>query len=131
MDVFGAGSETTGTTAIWAMSELARNPRITERAQSEIQQVLMGKTEVVEADIQGRLLYLQLVITLRLHPPVPLLLPRLCADPTNIMGYDIPLGATVFVNAWTIGMDEKSWPNANEFNPERFEDGAIEFQVPP
>lgn len=100
-----------------------------ERAQSEIRQVLQGKAVVKEADIQGRLHYLQMVIkeTLRLHAPVPLLLPRLCAEPCKIMSYDIPQGTTVFVNAWALGRDERHWTDAEEFRPERFEDGIVDF----
>ncbi|CAO1940994.1 unnamed protein product [Urochloa humidicola] len=110
-DVFAAGSETTATTTIWAMSELVRSPRVMERAQSEVRQLLQGKTRVAEADIQGRLPYLQMVIkeTLRLHPPAPLILPRINAEPTKILGYDIPEGTTVFVNAWALGRDGKLW----------------------
>ncbi|RLN22077.1 premnaspirodiene oxygenase-like [Panicum miliaceum] len=128
-DIFAAGSETTATTTIWVMSELVRNPAVMQRAQSEVRQVLQGKTKVAEADIQGKLPYLQMVIkeTLRMHPPLPLILPRSCAEPVKIMDYDIPKGTVVFVNAWAIGRDEKSWPNANEFKPERFEDGVIDF----
>ncbi|PUZ52929.1 hypothetical protein GQ55_5G012400 [Panicum hallii var. hallii] len=128
-DVFAAGSETTATTTIWVMSELVRNPAVMQRAQSEVRQVLQGKTKVAEADIQGKLPYLQMVIkeTLRMHPPVPLILPRSCAEPIKIMDHDIPKGTTVFVNAWAIGRDDKSWPNANAFRPERFEDGVIDF----
>ena len=111
------------------MSELVRNPAVMRRAQSEVRQVLEGKTKVAEADIQGKLPYLQMVIkeTLRMHPPLPLILPRSCAQPIKIMGYDIPKGTTVFVNAWAIGRDETSWPNANQFKPERFQDGVIDF----
>ncbi|KAL6616733.1 hypothetical protein ACP70R_039003 [Stipagrostis hirtigluma subsp. patula] len=130
-ELFSAGSETTATTITWAMSELMRNPRAMGRAQSEIRQVLQGKAKVKEEDIEGRLHYLQMVIkeTLRLHPPVPLLLPRLCAgsEPCKIMGYDIPPGSTVIVNAWAIGRDEKNWTDAKEFRPERFEDGVVDF----
>ncbi|GJN16680.1 hypothetical protein PR202_gb03697 [Eleusine coracana subsp. coracana] len=123
-DVFAAGSETTATTSIWAMSELARKPHLMERAQSEVRRVLHGKSRVTEADIQGRLPYLHMVIkeTLRLHPPVPLLVPRHCDETTTILGHHVPRGATVFVNAWAIGRDENSWSNADEFRPERFED---------
>ncbi|GJM91837.1 hypothetical protein PR202_ga08254 [Eleusine coracana subsp. coracana] len=123
-DVFAAGSETTATTSIWAMSELARKPRLMERAQSEVRRVLHGKSKVAEADIQGRLPYLHMVIkeTLRLHPPVPLLVPRHCDETTTVLGHHVPRGATVFVNAWAIGRDEASWPNADEFRPERFEE---------
>ncbi|KAG0531065.1 hypothetical protein BDA96_05G241900 [Sorghum bicolor] len=132
-DVFAAGSETTATTTIWAMSELAKNPSVMQRAQSEVRRVLQGKTRVAEADIQGRRLpYLQAVIreTLRLHPPLPLILPRSCAEPITIMGHDVPAGTTVFVNAWAIGRDDRWWPDAGEFKPERFDgegDGMVDF----
>lgn len=125
-DLFAAGSETTATTTIWAMSKLVRNQRAMQRAQSEVRRVLEGKSRVAEADIQGRLPYLQTVIkeTLRLHPPAPLILPRLRSESTEILGFHVPQGSTVFVNVWAIGRDERSWPDADQFKPERFEDGA-------
>uniref|UniRef100_A0A453T2D7 Cytochrome P450 71D7 n=3 Tax=Aegilops tauschii subsp. strangulata TaxID=200361 RepID=A0A453T2D7_AEGTS len=128
-DVFSAGSETTATTTIWAMPELIRNPRIMAIAQSEVRRVLQGKTKVAEADIDGRLHYLQMVIkeTFRLHPPVPLLIPRLCTEQRKIMGFDVPPGTTVFANVWAIGRDEKSWTDAEEFKPERFESEMVDY----
>ncbi|GJN16683.1 hypothetical protein PR202_gb03700 [Eleusine coracana subsp. coracana] len=131
-ELFSAGSETTMTTITWAMSELMRNPQAMERAQAEVRQLLQGKNKVREEGIEGRLHYLQMVIkeTLRLHPPVPMLLPRLVAaegEPCQIMGFDIPPGTTVLVNAWAIGRDENSWDNATEFRPERFQDGVVDF----
>ncbi|KAM3336041.1 hypothetical protein ACQJBY_030172 [Aegilops geniculata] len=128
-DLFAAGSETTATTTIWAMSELMRSPHIMAAAQSEVRRVLHGKTEVTEADIDGRLHYLQMVIkeTFRLHPPVPLLMPRLCTEQTKVMGYDIPQGTTVFVNVSAIGRDEKSWTDASEFMPKRFDGEKVDY----
>ena len=95
-----------------------------ERAQSEVRRVLEGKTRLAEADIQGRLPYLQMVIkeTLRLHPPAPLILPRFCGQSVKVLGFDIPAGTTVFVNVWALGRDETLWADADEFKPERFED---------
>lgn len=101
-----------------------------EQAKYEIRQVLQGKAMVSEADIEGRLHYLQLVIkeTLRLHPPVPIVIPRLCSKPNSkIMGYDIPQGTSVLVNVSAIGRDEKIWKNVNEFRPERFKDDIVDF----
>ncbi|XP_044948921.1 dolabradiene monooxygenase-like [Hordeum vulgare subsp. vulgare] len=128
-DIFSAGSETTATTTIWAMSELIRNPRTMTIAQSEVRQALQGKTKVAEADIDGQLHYLQMVIkeTFRLHPPVPLLLPRLCTKQSKIMGYDVPPGTTVFVNMWAIGRDEMNWTDASEFKPERFRVEKVDY----
>lgn len=128
-DIFGAGSETTATTTIWAMSELVRSTRAMERAQSEVRRVLQGKTTVAEADIQGRLPYLQMVIkeTLRLHPPAPLIFPRFCSESVKVLGFDLPQGTTVLVNVWALGRDENLWADANEFKPQRFEDGTVDF----
>ncbi|EEC72194.1 hypothetical protein OsI_05272 [Oryza sativa Indica Group] len=129
-DLFAGGSETTSTTILWAMSELMRSPHVMEQAKYEIRQVLQGKAMVSEADIEGRLHYLQLVIkeTLRLHPPVPIVIPRLCSKPNSkIMGYDIPQGTSVLVNVSAIGRDEKIWKNVNEFRPERFKDDIVDF----
>ncbi|KQK12900.1 ent-isokaurene C2-hydroxylase [Brachypodium distachyon] len=130
-DAFAAGSETTSSTAIWAMSEMMRSPRTMTAAQSEVRRALHGKTAVTEADIDsGRLPYLEMVIkeTFRLHPPLPLLLPKLCTEPSKVMGYDVPAGTTVYTNVWAIGRDEESWTaDASEFKPERFESEAVDY----
>ncbi|PNT61829.1 tabersonine 3-oxygenase isoform X2 [Brachypodium distachyon] len=133
-DLFGAGSETSATTLHWAMSELMRNPAALRRAQAEVRGVLAGLGHSrVREDALPELRYLQLVIkeTLRLHAPVPLLLPRECREPCRVMGYDVPQGAMVLVNAWAIGRDAASWgPDVEEFRPERFEDAvpAVDFK---
>ncbi|CAD6263976.1 unnamed protein product [Miscanthus lutarioriparius] len=77
--------------------------------------------------------YLKLVIkeTLRLHPPLPLplLLPRECMEDRKVMGYDMPKGTMVLVNAWAIGRDPEHWDDADAFKSERFEDGRrIDFK---
>ncbi|KAL6897374.1 hypothetical protein ACP4OV_007070 [Aristida adscensionis] len=128
-DLFIAGSETSATTLQWAMSELTRNPRVMQKAQGEVRRVLKGQDRVSELTL-GKLHYLHQVIkeTLRLHPPAPLLLPRECRSPCQILGFDVPVGATVFVNAWAIGRDPAYWDAPEEFIPERFEDGSTDFK---
>ncbi|TKW03986.1 hypothetical protein SEVIR_7G079400v4 [Setaria viridis] len=129
LDLFSGGSDTSGSTLEWAMSELMRNPRAMEKAQAEVRSKLHGKPSVIEDDLRD-LNYLKLVIkeTLRLHPVLPLLLPRECAEDREVMGYDVPKGATVLVNAWAIGRDPEYWDDADAFKPERFEDGKIDYK---
>ncbi|KAL6603048.1 hypothetical protein ACP70R_043409 [Stipagrostis hirtigluma subsp. patula] len=125
-DIFGAGSETSATTLEWAMAELIRNPKVMRRATEEVRRAFAARGKVAE-DALGELRYLQLVIreTFRLHAPVPLLLPRECQEPCRVLGYDVPRGATVLVNVWALGRDERYWAgDPEEFRPERFEAGG-------
>jgi cytochrome P450 len=124
-----ASSETSSTVMHWAMAELMRNPRVMRRAQDELRRVLDGKNQVVEESLGG-LRYLDLVIkeALRLHPPGPLLLPRECRRPCQVLGFDVPAGAMVLVNAWAIGRDPAYWERPEEFLPERFVGGTVDFK---
>ncbi|PAN23155.1 hypothetical protein PAHAL_4G071900 [Panicum hallii] len=132
-DIFGAGSETSATTLEWAMAELVRNPKAMRRATAEVRGAFGARGAVAEHAL-GELRYLHLVIreTFRLHTPLPLLLPRQCQEARRVLGYDVPRGATVLVNVWALGRDERYWPGDPEaFRPERFEAGeagAVEFK---
>jgi cytochrome P450 len=128
-DLFASRGETTANALRWAMSELMRNPEAMQKAQTELRDSLQGKTTVTEDDL-ANMKYLKLVImeTLRLHPVVPLLLPRECRETCKVMGYDVPKGTTVFVNVWAICRDPKYWVDPEEFKPERFESGTVDFK---
>ncbi|KAK2967356.1 hypothetical protein RJ640_026370 [Escallonia rubra] len=128
MDMFGAGTETSSTTIEWAMAEMIRNPRVMEKAQAEVRQALKQKKTIGETDIQ-ELSYLKLVIkeTLRLHTPLPLLVPRECREERKIGGYNIPVKTKVIVNAWAMGRDPDYWHDAESFIPERFERSSLDF----
>ncbi|XP_002522900.2 premnaspirodiene oxygenase [Ricinus communis] len=127
-DFFIAGTETSSNTIEWAMSELMRNPRVLKKAQAEVREAFKGKKTIRDADVKD-LKYLELVIkeTLRLHPPLPLLLPRENKQSCAIGGYQIPAKARMIVNAYAIGRDPKTWRDADKFIPERFLDAAVDF----
>ena len=111
------------------MTEMLRDTRVLENAQEEVRRVFKDKGCVDESHFD-KLKYLKAVIkeTLRLHPPLPLLLPRECSQICNINGYRIPLKARIMVNAWAIGRDPKQWgEDADSFKPERFLDASIDF----
>ncbi|XP_047076493.1 desmethyl-deoxy-podophyllotoxin synthase-like [Lolium rigidum] len=123
IDLFVAGSETSSTMLQWAMAELMRNPTVMRRAQEEVRRELAGHDRVTEDSLRN-LHYMRLVIkeTLRLHPAAPLLVPRECRSPCEVLGFDVPQGAMVLVNAWAIGRDPAHWDAPEEFVPERFEE---------
>ncbi|KAE8679037.1 Cytochrome P450 71D10 [Hibiscus syriacus] len=128
-DMFSAGGETSSTTVDWAMSEMMRNPRVLKEAQNEVRRICHGRGDVDEASLK-ELKYLTLIIkeTLRLHPPVPLLLPRESRGNCEINGYQIPFKTKVIINAWAIGRDPKYWNEPEKFYPERFLNSSIDFK---
>ncbi|MDG6100460.1 cytochrome P450, partial [Alteromonas sp. ZYF713] len=60
--------------------------------------------------------------------PVPLLVPRKTTQDVKLMGYDIPEGTQVLVNAWAIGRDPALWEDPEEFRPERFLNNSITYK---
>lgn len=100
-----------------------------EKAQAEVRQMFDGKGYVDESGIH-ELKFLKSVVkeTLRLHPSVPLLLPRECREGCKIDGYEIPVKTKIIINAWAIGRDPKYWSEAERFLPERFLDSSIDYK---
>ncbi|KAH9804143.1 hypothetical protein KPL71_002016 [Citrus sinensis] len=129
LDIFTAGSETSATTIDWAMCEMMKNPKLMKKAQMEVREVFNRKGKVDESGIE-EMKFLKLVIreTLRLHPPVPMLLPRECWEKCEINGFEIPTKATLIVNAWAIGRDPEYWTEPESFIPERFLDSFIDYK---
>jgi len=104
--MFAAVTDTTTTAMEWAMAELVTHPRAMQRAQNEVRAAAAGSTSVNEDHI-AQLDYLKAVVkeTLRLHAPLPLLVPREPAADTEILGFHVPARMHVLVNAWAIGQD--------------------------
>ncbi|XBI42716.1 hypothetical protein VPH35_107570 [Triticum aestivum] len=130
LDLFVAGTGTLTSSLDWGMSELVRNPRVMDKLQCKIREAFRGKAAISEGDIEARdLPHLKLVVkeNIRLHPSVPLLVPRESVDPCQVNGYMIPAGSRVVVNVWAIGRDPRYWEDVEEFKPERFEDSSLDF----
>lgn len=127
-DMFAAGTETSSTTMDWAMVEMIKNSCILAKAQAEVRNAFRGKETFDENDIE-ELQYLKLIVkeTLRLHPPLQLILPRECREEVDINGYTIPLKTKVIINVWALGRDPKYWDDPESFKPERFEQSSVDF----
>ncbi|KAH6778591.1 hypothetical protein C2S51_009903 [Perilla frutescens var. frutescens] len=130
LDMLGAGSETSVTTIDWAMAEMMKNPRVLKKAQDEARVVFDENGGFVDEALVPQLEYMKAVVkeTLRLHPPVPLLLPRKCGETCQINGYEIPAETKVIVNAWAINRDPEYWENPDCFRPERFLDSSVDYK---
>jgi len=109
------------------MAELAKNPLVMRKVQSEIRNKFENRELISFEDIE-QLHYLKTVIkeTWRLHPPAPLLLPREVMSEFEINGYTMQPKTQIHVNVWAIGRDPNTWKYPEEFLPERFIDSNID-----
>lgn len=128
-----AASETSSSSMEWAMTELLRSPESMTKVKAELDRVTGGgrgeKRKLEESHLED-LPYLNAVVkeTLRLHPPLPFLLPRKAVEDSRFMGFHIPKGTQVFVNAWAIGRDADTWDDPLCFKPERFLGSDMDYR---
>lgn len=123
------GSDTSSAVVEWAMTELMRHPEAMKKTQDEVRSLVENKEIVEESDLD-QLHYLKSVIkeTMRIHPPVPLLVQRETMQECEINGYRIPAKTRLFINTLAIGRDPDVWERADEFYPERFMDSSIDYK---
>ncbi|CAA7395619.1 unnamed protein product [Spirodela intermedia] len=128
-DMIAGGTETSAVTVEWAMAEILRRPEIFEKAWEELDRVVGRERCVEEKDIPN-LPFIESIVkeTMRLHPVVPMLIPRYSREDTTVAGYHVPAGTEVLVNVWTIGRDPAVWDSPEEFRPERFEGRSVDVK---
>lgn len=109
-----AGHETTATSLSWAFYELLRAPEALERLSAEI-------AGVDTPEALTKLPFLDAVAseTLRMHPPVPVVLRKLNRS-LELGGYTLPEGTSVGAAVYTAHCREESFPEPMRFRPERF-----------
>ncbi|CAI0439157.1 unnamed protein product [Linum tenue] len=130
LELFLAGIETSLTVIEWTMSEMIQNSRVFQRAQEEVRQVLGERGKDVDESHLHLLKYLDMVISegLRLHPPIPLLIPRENGEKVELDAYNVPINTKVIVNAWAINRDPRHWAEPEKFHPERFLDCSTDYK---
>ncbi|XP_030468614.1 flavonoid 3'-monooxygenase CYP75B137-like [Syzygium oleosum] len=129
-DVIVGGTDTTATMVEWVMAELLQNQNLMNKAVHELTEVV-GEDKMVEEHHLPELKYLNAVIkeAFRLHPALPLLVPRTPHASCVIGGYTIPKGSNIFLNMGYIHKDPKIWDKPSEFRPERFLEDPHEYDL--
>ncbi|MFC4123899.1 cytochrome P450 [Nocardia rhizosphaerae] len=114
-----AGHETTATTLAWALYHVHREPGLLARLTDEL-------AATAEPTEQATLPLLGAVCqeTLRLHPPVPMVLRTLTA-PARWCGLELPAGQTIGLAVGVLHSRPSSWPAPRLFHPERFLDRKV------
>jgi len=127
-DTFVGGINTSAVTMVWAMSEMIQHPGVLKNVQDEIRAVV-GSKQRASRDDMSKLKNLKMVVkeTLRMDPPLTLLLPRETTQQVNISGYGVPANTRIIVNTWAISRDPNIWKDPEEFKPERFIGSNTDF----
>uniref|UniRef100_A0A803MCU1 Cytochrome P450 n=1 Tax=Chenopodium quinoa TaxID=63459 RepID=A0A803MCU1_CHEQI len=125
MDTLIGGSDTTVAMVEWTMAEVLQHAQVMRKVQEELAEIV-GLDSTVEEVHLPKLKYLNAVAkeSLRLHPPVPLLVPHCASEPSTIGGYSIPKGVRVFLHVYSIQRDPHIWEDPLLFKPERFLSGS-------
>jgi cytochrome P450 len=97
----------TSTSLAWSFERLLRHPDKLARLRDDVR---AGEDEYLEAVIRE---------TLRLYPPVPVVVRRLLA-PLDVRGHRLPGGTIVAPCVYLMHRREELYPDAARFAPERF-----------
>ncbi|KAG2368707.1 cytochrome P450 [Suillus spraguei] len=125
--------ETTSSTLMVFTLAMVLHPDVQKRAQAEIDSVI-GRDRLPTFEDRASLPYVESILreTFRWYPILPLGVPHATSSDDTYDGYFIPKGTTVICNIWAISRDEKRYPDASRFMPERFLDanGALTDDEP-
>jgi cytochrome P450 len=124
----GASYDTTSSILMVFTLAMVLYPDVQKRAQVQIDSVI-GRDRLPTFEDRTSLPYIDAVLreTFRWQPVVPLGVPHATSSDDVYDGYFIPKGAAITYNIWGITRDEKRYPDASRFIPERFIgiDGAL------
>lgn len=117
--LLAAGHETTATALAWALYRIYRDDHILDRLSDEL-------SDNPDPGTADTLPYLGAVIkeTLRMHPPVPIVLRRL-TEPRSIDGTDCQAGQVAGIALYGLHFNPEIWEDPGTFEPQRFLDRRV------
>ncbi|KAM9843963.1 LOW QUALITY PROTEIN: uncharacterized protein ACBR49_013087 [Aulostomus maculatus] len=127
INLFAAGTDTTGNTLQWCLLLMAKYPHIQERVQEELSRVVGSRQVRVEDRMY--LPYTDAVIheSQRFTNIVPMAIPHKTSQDVTFQGYFIKEGTTVFPLLTSVLYDESEWENPYSFDPSHFLDKEGKF----
>jgi cytochrome P450 len=119
--LYSAGSDTSVAALECFFLAMMVFPEVQRRAQEEIDRVI-GKDRLPMLADREKLPYIEGVMkeTLRWNPVAPMCLPHTSIEDDVYNGYLIPKSSMLFPNIWHFTHDPESYPDPDEFKPQRY-----------
>lgn len=116
------GFDTTGSAIGWILFVLGHHPEIQEKIVEEVEEVWEDPNRCPTLSELNKLNYLDRCIKegMRLFPPVPIISRQITEPFTLENKVTLPAGVAVTMNIFILHRNEKYFPNANKFDPDRF-----------
>ena len=114
-----AGHETTALALTWTLRLLHDHPEIERRVVDEV--IDVGADFSTDPGAVDRLTYTKQVLmeSMRLFPPAPLIVRR-TSRPVSLAGKVVPAGCSIHIPVYAMHRQERLWPQATTFDPDRF-----------
>lgn len=131
IEILIAGTDTTAHTLSFAVGELASNPRVFKKAQLIVDGVF-SSSETLNSSTLKEFNYLRAIVkeTLRLYSVASGSTSLQATRNTTIKGINIPRGTKVFWSMLGAGRDSETYPQPEEFLPERWLEGKGSNSLP-
>ncbi|MEX0741880.1 MAG: cytochrome P450 [Phycisphaeraceae bacterium] len=124
-----AGHETTANAMTWLWRLLDQYPEVADRVHEEARGVLHD--ERLTKDHVDALTYTSMTLreAMRIHTPIWAVFRR-AVDDDIVGGYRIPRGTRVMISSYVTHRHRDFWPDAERFDPTRFEPKQIKTRHP-
>ncbi len=125
MLTLGATSATSLRPLPWIWYLLATHPWAERRLHAELDQVLGNGPPNIRDLAKLNWLRQLLDETMRLYPPLPIMMMRRAISADTLCGRRIPRGSVVAIMPWVLHRHRKLWFDPDRFDPERFAPDAV------
>ena len=123
VDLFQAGAETSSTTLVWAVLFMALHPKVQEKCQEEIEELLGQRLPLKEDMTKLNYVNATIMEIQRLSCIAPLPLPHRNTEDLHLEGgFVIPKNSPIFYNTKKFMHDPDVFQDPGAFKPERFLD---------
>lgn len=102
------GHQSTAASLAWALERLMRHPESLERLHAEAQSNGEAFLDAVFKE------------TLRVRPPIPIVMRRVVRQPYQLGPYELPVGSTIAPCIYMVHRHEEIYPEPERFRPERW-----------